>query len=554
MAGIDAFVLADDPTERRRVEEVAGRLDVAVRIVERTSAVRMFEEADAPVLVLDERESTSPGLFDLVRARPGAIALVVDGRAEGRHLAGLVADFATPPDVTGRPNFVVAPDLPADLEARAPSRPGNPLRVLVSFGGEDPAGLTEPTARILAAMSGSLVLSVDVLRGPLMQRLTLPPGVGSPGPTDNLPRLMRNYDLVVASFGMTALEARALGLSVVTVNPSRYHRRMARRAGLVCAGLGRPSRRRLCRAVANAKRQSATASAPGSPTLFDVVSGADPRRSTGCPVCKSKENRYHYRSGYRSYAACVECGTWYMENLGHARMSYDEDYFFSSYARQYGRTYLDDFDHIKGLAGPRLDAVEEVLAPRPARPRLLDFGCAYGPFLAAAAERGFDVLGVDVSPGAVAHVREKLGLPAALGDILSLGELDVRGPFDVITAWFVLEHFSNLGEILARLAGLLKPGGVLALATPNGAGISARNSRDRFLENSPQDHYTIWTPAHTGPLLARYGLSLKKTRITGHHPERFRTAGIIPRSILALASRRLGLGDTFEAYARRQET
>src|SRR5262245_62854838 len=47
--------------------------------------------------------------------------------------------------------------------------------------------------------------------------------------------------------------------------------------------------------------------------------------------------------------------------------------------------------------------------------RLLDVGCGLGSFMTLAHEHGFDVCGVDVSPHAVEHVRERLALPAFAG-------------------------------------------------------------------------------------------------------------------------------------------
>jgi hypothetical protein len=95
---------------------------------------------------------------------------------------------------------------------------------------------------------------------------------------------------------------------------------------------------------------------------------------------------------------------------------------------------------------------------------------------------------------------------------------------------------------------------VFAFSTPNAAGISGRRNLGEFLERSPGDHVTVWTPRIARRVLARYGFEVKRIRVTGHHPERFPAAGgISPDGVLArvlrAASRILGLGDTFEVYA-----
>jgi 2-polyprenyl-3-methyl-5-hydroxy-6-metoxy-1,4-benzoquinol methylase len=209
--------------------------------------------------------------------------------------------------------------------------------------------------------------------------------------------------------------------------------------------------------------------------------------------------------------------------------------------------------------------------------RLLDIGCAYGPFLAAAREQGFDVMGIDPAPDAVEYVQKTLGIRAIRGifprqtaDLEDLrgryllppesaepsgaepGEDPGIGPFDVITLWFVIEHFEEPGRALEEINGLLKTGGVLAFSTPSAAGISRRKQLSAFLKQSPADHWTIWDPRGAAKILDRYGFRLKKRVITGHHPERFPGMSRAPAAVLRLClslSRIFGLGDTFEAYA-----
>ena len=185
-------------------------------------------------------------------------------------------------------------------------------------------------------------------------------------------------------------------------------------------------------------------------------------------------------------------------------------------------------------------------------------GCAYGPFLQAAAERGLQPQGLDLAREAVGYVRDRLGIPCGVGDFADregLREIEGRElGFDVVTMWYVIEHFREAGAVLRRVNALLKPGGVFAFSTPSAAGISARKNRIDFLRNSPQDHYTIWTPSTARGVLKRYGFRLEKVVVTGHHGERFPWPGCLaPESAIAAGytrlSRLLGLGDTFEAYA-----
>jgi len=49
----------------------------------------------------------------------------------------------------------------------------------------------------------------------------------------------------------------------------------------------------------------------------------------------------------------------------------------------------------------------------------------------------------------------------------SISSSQHKGPYDVITLWHVIEHLPNPWEILDAVYASLKPGGVLALASPN---------------------------------------------------------------------------------------
>lgn len=270
-------------------------------------------------------------------------------------------------------------------------------------------------------------------------------------------------------------------------------------------------------------------------------------------------------------------------------IEYGEDYFFADYKRQYGVTYLEDFPKLKAMGAARVTRIVSLLGRTASRglrpdcssaaaaPRLLDVGCAYGPFLAAARDAGFSCAGLDPSEGAARYVSDTLGIPALQGlfpqavDSAGFAGLfrsgfdlsDPRSPMgslDAVTLWYVVEHFSDAGAALRAAAKLLRPGGVLAFSTPSFSGISARSRRRNFLERSPQDHWTLWEVGRTAEFLRPFGFTLAQTHVTGHHPERFplvgrwaaRRRGTAFR-LLAGLSTTFGLGDTFEAYAVKTE-
>jgi 2-polyprenyl-3-methyl-5-hydroxy-6-metoxy-1,4-benzoquinol methylase len=244
-----------------------------------------------------------------------------------------------------------------------------------------------------------------------------------------------------------------------------------------------------------------------------------------------------------------------MESFSAEKESYGTRYFFSDYKAHYGRTYLDDFESIKTACRPRVGIIKGLL-PRNADGAVVDVGCAYGPFLDAAREAGLPCYGLDISAGAVTYVRKRLGIPALCASFETVGRSALPRRVAAVTLWYVIEHFPDMELILRKAAAILPAGGVFAISTPNGRGISARKDLTEFLHDSPADHFTVLSPKGLRRILGRYGLELRRVRVTGHHPERF--PGLLGRAaerspgayrLLNAVSRFLRLGDTFEAYA-----
>ena len=519
------------------------------------------------LVVIDRRRTR---LAEQDRIAAGSPVLALDDTGEIRAAAAYVLDVI-PGTAAGSawPPNRVAPELlelPAAARTTAPERIE---RILVTFGGEDRARLTERVVAAIHRAGLDRTRAVTVVQGASFGRDIVAPGARVVSGLDDLSDILGRHELVITAYGLTAFEALASGTPVLVVNPTSYHERLARLAGLPTVPGGRTSGRRIGRwleradrlwaPVASFQARRGDAAAPegrgyrGLSAQIARLADAlpEPAFLAGrCPVCSGRHTalaRYPARTYYR----CPQTGLIYALPFPDRPRQYTEEYFFEAYRAQYGRTYLEDFDAIREVSRERLRIIARYLAaPGP----VVDIGCAYGPFLAACAEAGHVAAGMDIAQSAVEHVRSKLGMTAWTGDFASadLGELRAFGP-RCLTMWYVIEHFPDLGIVLQRAADLLAPGGVLAFSTPSSAGVSARTDLGAFLERSPMDHYTIWSPACASRVLARYGFRVVYTRVTGHHPERSPLLARMGRAGAAL-SRALGLGDTFEVYAVRTPT
>jgi 2-polyprenyl-3-methyl-5-hydroxy-6-metoxy-1,4-benzoquinol methylase len=99
---------------------------------------------------------------------------------------------------------------------------------------------------------------------------------------------------------------------------------------------------------------------------------------------------------------------------------------------------------------------------------VLDIGCGRGEFLEVMRKAGIAAYGIDLDSSSVEECRNK-GLSAEVADLFSYLASETGEPFDGIFAAQLAEHLppALLPRMIKLCASRLKPGGVLALETPN---------------------------------------------------------------------------------------
>lgn len=103
---------------------------------------------------------------------------------------------------------------------------------------------------------------------------------------------------------------------------------------------------------------------------------------------------------------------------------------------------------------------------------LVEVGCARSQALPVLAKRlGLSVAGIDYSPNGCEQTQVMMKREGVRGEVYCLDIFAVpdslKGKFDVVVSFGLIEHFSNTNEIVSALAGLLKPGGVILTNIPN---------------------------------------------------------------------------------------
>ena len=482
------------------------------------------------------------------------------------------------PNVSRIPPNLSDPSLLPLLKTSRPKLPTHAakLKVLVSFGQEDSAELGTASAQALAASSGGS-LELTLLKGGMGGRK---PNIGNGKVNilEAIPKLserLGEYGLVITHLGLTAFESLYAGVPVLLLSPTGLHEKVARKAGFLSLGVGKGRARKLAglllrqgevnQAFLSGLEKSCKALAarhgmdrPPKQSLAELVNGFAPDIRRSCAACGGAlRPPLLARFRERTYRRCASCRTITMNRLTPPPIEYGREYFFEFYEKQYGKTYIEDFPHLTAMGKRRLAVIKPLLTANDSQPILLDIGCAYGPFLAAARDEGFSPHGIDPSEDAVRYVTQSFGMPAKQG-FFPCETGDPGRKYDAVTLWYVIEHFRDCVPVLAEIRRILKPGGVLAFATPSFSGISGRSSLGRFLEQSPEDHWTVWSPAACKKALAAAGFRVMKITSCGHHPERFPLLGKHAGDnksplygLLSVASRAFSLGDTFEVYAVR---
>ncbi|MBW6467920.1 MAG: class I SAM-dependent methyltransferase [Coriobacteriia bacterium] len=220
-----------------------------------------------------------------------------------------------------------------------------------------------------------------------------------------------------------------------------------------------------------------------------------------CPLCGAREVRLMHRAllwGYRG-GRCPGCGLLYrVPAIKPERVT--DLYTGGDYAKflegGYQKGRRTQYKLTMATFAPLFDDGQGR--------RLLDFGCGTGNFVDLALGRGFDAVGVDLSPDAVQVARERLGSDRAYaGNPLEVPEL-AGGGFDVITLWSVLAHFAEPVRQLEEIRSLLAPDGMLLIYTVNAQSLELKAygpAWPAFVKN----HLIFWEPATLTRLLRRAG-------------------------------------------------
>lgn len=140
--------------------------------------------------------------------------------------------------------------------------------------------------------------------------------------------------------------------------------------------------------------------------------------------------------------------------------------------------------------------------------RLLDYGSGTGEFLNFCKVKGWNVQGLEIAEAprtsSIRNYKLDVRPPAELRALES-------NAFDVISMWHVLEHVSNMKELLGTLLSKLKQNGLLVLALPNPESFDAEYYGEYWAAWDVPIHFYHFKKRDISALASQLNLELLET-------------------------------------------
>lgn len=182
-----------------------------------------------------------------------------------------------------------------------------------------------------------------------------------------------------------------------------------------------------------------------------------------CKLCNSNEYKLFKKIDNYRLVKCKQCGLVYL-NPRPTQQEINEEYSVEYHIERLLGQEPKTEKEIEQEINKNIGRAEEIVKRFGNKGKLLDIGCGTAFFIACLKRYGWDVTGIDISEWAGKFAGEKLGLNVFTG---SVGEIQLKERFNVITMYHNLEHLPNPLKTLKRVSELLSDDGILVVKGPN---------------------------------------------------------------------------------------
>ena len=381
------------------------------------------------------------------------------------------------------------------------------------------------------------------------------------------PNIFENpYSAVITYFGLTAFECIEAGIPVLLLSPTKYHNNLGEKCRDIFFNLGffediniEETFNKINNFLFDFNLQNEYKensknidTKKSTERIKIIIDNIEDFQSIECDFCKSKNIEIKNRNSESNLYKCKKCNSLFRKYFLPVSTDYSSKYFIEDYKNQYGKTYEEDEENLKALAKSRLETIKNI---KPTG-KILDLGSAMGFFLKEASLNGYETEGIEISQYAANYCVKNLNL-----NVYNVSLLDFEykeNEYDIITAWYVLEHICDFEKLLKNILFSLKDDGIFAFAMPNGNGISGRFNKNYF-KIVPPDHAFETNPKALDKFLKKY--SLKKMYLKNQSVYYNRFCDIFNLQFLKenkglknmynLFAKKYNLGDTFECVYKK---
>ena len=235
-----------------------------------------------------------------------------------------------------------------------------------------------------------------------------------------------------------------------------------------------------------------------------------------CPACAANDSVPKFEKNGISYVDCKVCQTFYVNPRPPSHVL---DWFYrGSQNYAYWNEVIFPASETARLAQifvPRVDRLLELCRKYAVNTNaILEVGAGFGTFCAEVKRRNVftRVVAVEPTPDLASTCRGR-GLEVLEMPVEQI-QLDTSELFDVVASFEVIEHLFAPLDFVGHMSRLLKPGGIMMLACPNGQGFdietlgAASNTVDH-------EHLNYFNPKSLGGLLVKSGLKILESFTPG---------------------------------------
>ncbi len=230
-----------------------------------------------------------------------------------------------------------------------------------------------------------------------------------------------------------------------------------------------------------------------------------------CPACRSPRARRAFAGPPDSFFRCRDCASLFdtePPSVEELRERYQGKDYFVKEGDDGGEVvwgYEDDYLADHEFIDAKFDRVLRHLERYVKSGTLLDVGAGPGFLVSVAVRRGWHASGLELNEWAAEHARNELGVDVRAGELVEQAYPD--DAFDAVTLLDIIEHVPDPDSMLAEVARIVRPGGAVALLTPDAGSFVSRLLGHRWPEvRRPGEHTVLFSVDGLSRALARHGM------------------------------------------------